>query len=102
MEGQTMLKAYLLIFDVIAGSRQEILEHLNTCREVKNWFAAMPTAIIIISDKTPDELRLAFQRKFPNRFHLVIAFEPNNYNGWLNKEVWDFIQHPKSSGRWPD
>ena len=97
-----MLKPYLLLFDVTFGNRQEILDHLNTCQEVKNWFAAMPTAIIIISDTTPDKLRLAFRRKYPNRLHLITALEPNNYDGWLNKAVWDFIQHPKSYGRWPD
>ena len=86
MEGQIMLKPYLLLFDVTFGSRQEILDHLNTCQEVKNWFAAMPTAINIISDKTPDELRFAFQRKFPSRLVLITTLSPVTMLGGLIKQ----------------
>lgn len=95
-----MLKPYLLIFDVMSGNRQDILNYIDTCPEVKNWYAFIPTGIIIISDKTAHDLQAMFLRKYPGRFSMITEITRGNNNGWLNKEVWDFINNPKSSGRW--
>jgi hypothetical protein len=96
-----MLTPYLLIFKQSEGYRQDILNYLDTCREVKNWYAFMPEAIFIISDVDAHVLTKVFQRKYPNRNFMITEIPVGRNNGWLNSQEWDFINHPKSSGRWP-
>lgn len=94
-----MLKPYLLIFNIKDGERQGILDFLDTRYEVKNWYAFMPTGIVIISDKTADDLQKMFLEGFPKRYHLITEIVSGANNGWLNKEVWDFINNPKQVGQ---
>lgn len=91
-----MLKPYLLIFNVTDGERQKILDFLDTRHEVKNWYAFMPSGIIIISDKTAHDLQKMFLDGFPKRYHLITEIPYGANNGWLDKNVWEFINKPKS------
>jgi hypothetical protein len=95
-----MLLPYLLIFNRDDGPRQEILDYLDTRREVKNWFAFLPDAIFIISDSDALTLSNLFSLKFPSRYFLITEVPAGKNNGWLIQRAWDFINNPKSSGRW--
>ncbi|MEW7987049.1 MAG: hypothetical protein AB2799_14765 [Candidatus Thiodiazotropha sp.] len=94
-----MLKPFLLIFNVADGERKNILDFLDTRHEVQNWYTFMPTGIIIISDLTAHDLQKMFLEGFPNRNHLVTEIPFGSNNGWLNKEVWEFINNPKPVGQ---
>jgi len=95
------LKAFLLVFDAWFSPRQPILDFLNTRPEVKNWFAFLPAAIFIISDRSAHELSAVFRQHFLGRLFVVTEIPAGANNGWLNKNAWDFINNPKPSGRWP-
>ena len=95
-------KSYLLVFDLGQGPRQEILDYLNTLPAVKNWYAFMPTAVIIISPGLASEIVRSFRLRFPTRNLMVTELPFTNNDGWLDQKIWDFINNPKSSGRWPD
>jgi hypothetical protein len=96
-----MLKAFLFVFNPIGPSRQTVLDHLDTCREVKNWFAFFSNSIFIISDHTVHELTAAVRKGLPQLQMVITEVPKGANNGWLDKKVWDFINNPKSSGRWP-
>ena len=96
-----MLTPFLLIFNQLEGSRQEILNYLDTCKEIKNWYAFMPEAIFIVSDVDAHALSKIFQGKYPNRYFMITEVTVGKNNGWLDKTAWDFINNPKSTGRWP-
>jgi hypothetical protein len=91
-----MLKVYLLVFNNPALKRQSVLDYFDTCHEVKNWFAFMPNAVVIISDKDAHSLQAMFSRKFSGTHHIVTEIPKGNNNGWLAKDVWDFINSPVS------
>lgn len=96
-----MLQSYLLIFDNNQILRQSILDYLDTQPIVKNWLAVLPAGIIIISHETAFELSKVFRERFPNQFFMCTEISRGANDGWLTKENWDFINEPKSSGRWP-
>lgn len=96
-----MLRPFLLIFDIAHGPRQQIVDYLDTRPEVKNWFAFLPTAILVISDRNASDLAKIFREKFPARLFMVSEVQGTTTDGWQNQNVWDFLNNPKSSGRWP-
>jgi len=96
-----MLRAFLLVFDSYEVTRQAILDYLDTQSAIKHWYAFLPTAIVVISDQTPYLLATVFRQKFPSKFFIISEVLFGRNDGWLPKGVWDFINNPKSSGRWP-
>ena len=96
-----MLRPFLLVIDVNQGLRQEVLDFLDTRREVKNWSAFFPTGIVIIADSDVTTLSDLVHERFPTRHFLLTEMGAGTNNGWLPKTVWDFINAPKSTGRWP-
>jgi hypothetical protein len=96
-----MLKPYLVVFDASQIVRQSLLDHLDTRPEVKNWFAFLPTAVFVISDHTARQLTEAIRIAFPAASLMVTEVPAGANDGWLGKNVWDFINSPQSSGRWP-
>ena len=95
-----MLVPYLLVFNSYVVLRQDIVDYLDTRREVKNWFAFLPSAIVMISEEDVHKLSLIIRERFSNMNFILTKIERNENNGWLNKAVWDFINNPISSGRW--
>jgi hypothetical protein len=97
-----MLKPFLFVANLPQGvTRAQILEHLNTRQEVKHWYAFFPNAIVVISDRNATELMSAVRQQFPSLHFIVTEIPTGSNNGWLNKDVWEFINNPRSSGRWP-
>ncbi len=97
------MNTYMLSFTSNTGTvtRQNILDYLDTKREILNWFAAMPFTIIIISKETHSKLSELLRNRFANDItFLLTKTEPHAVDGFINKQVWDFINNPKSSGRW--
>jgi hypothetical protein len=38
--------------------------------------------------------------RFPLTWFVITQVDTSNTNGWINQRVWDFINNPRSSGRW--
>ena len=95
-----MLKPYLVAFNDAQITRQALLDFLDTRPEVKNWFAFMPAAIFVISDRSARQLAEAIRSGFPGKNFVVSEVPAGANDGWLGKDVWDFINNPRSSGRW--
>jgi len=96
-----ILKPFLLVFDNSQLMRQAILDYLDTRSDVKNWFAFLPTSIVIISDQTAYKLAEIIRQKFPDVLFIISEIPVGSNDGWLDGRVWSFINNPVSSGRWP-
>ena len=95
-----MLRPFLLVFDSTQVPRQEILDYLDTRREIKNWFAFMPSAVFVISDSDAFQISNLFRQRFPSRRFFVTEVPHGANDGMQAHNVWEFINNPKSSGRW--
>jgi hypothetical protein len=96
-----MLKPFLVVFNSTSLSRQSLLAHLDTRSEIKNWMAFLPSAVAVISDRTAQEVAACIRIGFANQNFVVTEIPFGANDGWLTKNVWEFINNPRSSGRWP-
>jgi hypothetical protein len=68
---------------------------------VKNWFAFLPTGIFIISPDNPHNISESIRTRFPEKQFVITEVPVGANNGLIHKAAWEFINSPKSSGRWP-
>ena len=94
------MRAFLLSFNDAIVPRQVVLNFLDTRPEVLNWYAPLQGGVFIISNLNAQGLAELIRQAFPN-LYFVIAELPRGYNdGMLPSAAWQFINDPKSSGRW--
>ena len=94
------MKAYLLAFNDFMGTQQSVLAFLDTRKEILHWCSILPHSIIIVSELTAFQLADIFRNQFPGRHFLISEIQGVSSDGWLPAWVWDFVNQPKSSGRW--
>ncbi len=97
------MNTYILSFssknNMIA--RQTLLDFLDTRKEILNWYAPMPFTVLIISRETLKVVSTLIRNRFSNNITFLLSeVEPSTIDGFIDKRVWDFINNPKSSGRW--
>lgn len=81
--------------------RKEIINYLDTQSEIKNWFAVLPNSILVVTnnDINPTDVSKIVTNKFNTNLSFLVT-DAKEANGIENNKVWDFINNPKSSGRW--
>ncbi|MBA6263905.1 hypothetical protein [Colwellia sp. Bg11-12] len=97
------MKVYLISFTSAKYpviERQVILDFLNTQPIIKNWHAVMPNAILVATEHTIKDVSIALSTRFPQNLTVLVT-DASYADGLANNTVWDFINKPKSSGRWP-
>ena len=90
-------KVFLVTFNGIA---EPFTRFLDTRPEVLNWFKILSNAILIVSRSDAATLSNLLRNQFPVIWFVLTEMDPHKTAGWINKPVWDFINDPKSSGRW--
>jgi hypothetical protein len=96
-----MLKAYIVNFNCSQCARQKVLDLLDTLPAIKNWYAFLPSAIFVVSDQTAHALAQLLLAKVDGSYYFISEITSGTANGWLPQAAWDFVNNPKSSGRWP-
>ncbi len=91
---------YLFCYSENMGPHQTILDFLDTLPVILNWYTLGSQGVIIISERTPAELRILIHTKYPSGFFIISEMKPHLVDGWLPEEAWGFVNNPKSSGRW--
>src|SRR5712664_3368283 len=91
------MKVFLFTFGL---DRKPIIDFLDLQPAVLNWFAINWQAILIVSQAEVTTLSMMIRRQFPELLFIITEVDRTKTNGWINKAVWDFINSPKSSGRW--
>ncbi len=95
-----MMKPYLFSFNATMGTRQQVLDFLDTLPQVLNWYAPLPQSVILISDSPMQKLSELIHNHYPMSFFIITEIVDKANNGWLPREAWEFINDPKSSGKW--
>jgi hypothetical protein len=57
-----------------------------------------PGQVIIVSEHTCSDVSALIRGRFPNQVFMVSGI--TGIDGWMTNEFWDFVNNPKSSGRW--
>lgn len=91
------LRAFIL---TVNGQRQMYLDFLDTRKEVLNWMAILAQAIVVISREDVATLTDIVHKRFPDEWFVISEIDQAKINGFISKQTWDFINHPRSSGRW--
>lgn len=95
---QPEFRTYLLTFD---APRDLVLRHLDSRTEIQNWLAIFPGAVLIASKSDLAALTGLLHVTAQGWNFFAAEVTSSTTNGWMNQQVWDFINSPKSSGRWP-
>ena len=100
------MNMYMLSFTSGNGNvtRANIQDFLNTLPEVLNWYGVMPYTVLVLMDNQKDyssPFDGIFINKLTKKFKddasfLFTSISKEHITGYINKEVWDFINHPKS------
>lgn len=98
------MKVFLISFTSLKYpmiQRKSVLDFLDTQSVIKNWYGVMPHAILVtVEDNTStSDISKILISKFPKNFTYIVT-DAHYADGMANKEVWDFINQPKPSGRW--
>lgn len=91
------MKVFLLTFN---GDAKPIMDFLDTRPEVLNRFKIPSNAILIVSYSDPTTLIRLIHLQFPYIWFVLTEVDSFRTNGWINQQVWDFINKPQSSERW--
>ena len=92
-------KVFFLAFPPLLGLTT-VTGFLDTRPEVLNWLTLFPDMVLIVSVENTSKLSALMREQFPNFFFFISEIDPLKTDGWLPQVVWDFINAPKSSGRW--
>ncbi len=83
-----MLKAYLLIYDTVAGSREEIKAILNGMARVKTWRFDMPNCFYVISESSAQELYEEFVAANETKGKFMFIEASANRQGQMLPDTW--------------
>ena len=93
-------KIYLLATN--AGWWQRVTGFLDMRPEVLNWFMVFgANTLLVVSRTDVHTLTNVIHQGLPDMWFILAEIDPRKTNGWLNPQVWDFLNNPKASGRWP-
>ncbi|AFY61400.1 hypothetical protein Syn6312_2285 [Synechococcus sp. PCC 6312] len=89
--------AYLLVFDTVIGSLQEVSKFLDKREDIfQNWMTVLPNSFFVISDKSAKELSEVFRTFTNDQGSFIILDVKTDRNGWLPKKAWEFVRKPKA------
>ena len=89
--------AYLLVYDDVVGTREQVKDFLNSRKEILNWYHCLPDSFFIVSNKTANDLTTIFRQFTQDRGRFLILDVNTDRNGWLPKQAWEFMRNPKAS-----
>jgi len=95
-----MRRIFIFAFNDLMGTQQSVLDFLDTRSEILNWLSVLPHSIFIVSDHDLYQLTRVITDNYPGRFFVISEIKGMTSNGLLGIAAWDFINFPKSSGRW--
>jgi hypothetical protein len=90
------VKAYLLTYSSIVTPHQAN-GMLNRTAAIETWVSPFPYAAIIISRLTINELAAVLQTHFADAWFMVAEVNRDNCNGWLPKQLWDYVTDPQTA-----
>jgi len=90
------VKAYLFTYSSIVTS-EEANAILNRTAAIETWLSPFPYAAIIISRLSVNELAAVLRTHFHEAWFMVAEVNKDNSNGWLPKQLWDYVTDPQTA-----
>lgn len=94
------MKIYIFAYNDFMGTAQSVTAFLDSKKEVLNWCTFVSHSVLIVSERSLLELTQIISTAFPGRYFFLSEIHGSTSNGYLPSWTWDFINTPKSSGRW--
>lgn len=95
------MKVYTISFDPYAISQYQLVNYLDQQPAIiRNWYIPFTGTVLIASTNTLLDLTNFMSSIYPSHTFLISEISANNAVGRLQPNAWEFINQPKSSGRW--
>ena len=98
------MRPFLLVWNSaqVDVYQQQLLAHLDSRPEIKNYYAPFLGTILIIADQnqSPSSLSNLIHMRFPSLLIAVSPADQWSIDGWMPQVFWNLIQSPRSSGKW--
>lgn len=94
-----MRKAFIITFDygiMEAAKATAVHNFITTDRNIIGWWHHLKNTYIVIvnGNVTASFLTRAIQQKIGNNYCLIMEItHPNDYDGWLPQEAWDWFNN---------
>lgn len=95
-----MMNVFAINFSPSQIDRQFLLDFLDTRPEILNWLAVNESLVLVVSSISTYQLQEIINTAFPSLSFFIFFIHKDEINGRQSPNVWDFINHPKSSGYW--
>jgi hypothetical protein len=94
---QQYLRVFVLNFDPSSLPREKITEVLTENPLYLNWIRFLPGQFFFVSKSLVNDVTAPLHERFPTDYIFVTEVFPNTCNGWMPKEIWNFINNPSSA-----
>ncbi|WP_319540961.1 hypothetical protein [uncultured Pseudodesulfovibrio sp.] len=88
--------SYVLTYNHADAKLKKVLSFLRDCDEISSWYAPFHGTAILISFSDAETLSELFIDHFPGCDHLIVDIQDDepDYSGWLDDDVWDYVNEP--------
>lgn len=85
-------RAYIFIYNDEVGSRDELMEYIDSVPKILNWRFDMLHAFYLVSELDAEQLADKILEYSGGKGRFLIAEIHHNRQGWLPKKTWRFIK----------
>jgi len=87
--------AFLLTFDTTQMSREALIEVVDDIAEIVNWYAFLPAALCLVSERPTADLSRVIRSRLPDLRYMLVKLEKGQRQGLLPKSAWRFINEAR-------
>ena len=87
------MKAYLFAYGQ-ALTQAQVHALLNQTNAIETWIAPFPSAAILVSDLSAQDLGAVLHRRLSDAWFIVTEINPGSVDGWLPENLWNCVNQP--------
>lgn len=95
--GPNSWKVYLIGFNSQVIRRDELTGYLEQSPLFENWMSLLPGQVFAVSAYQLYEVSSSLRERFSGQFLFVAEVNQMTCDGWMPKDIWEFINNPKPS-----
>lgn len=88
-----MSKSYLLVYNDLVGTQDQVKEYLNRMPKVATWRYDMPNVFYIISEYSADQIAKDFESIAGTKGRFIFLEYNGNAQGRLTGETWFLLNN---------
>ena len=90
------MKAYLFAYSQ-AWTQAQVHAVLNDTNAIETWIAPFPSAAVLISDLSAQDLGAVLHRRLSDAWFIVTELNPASVDGWLPNNLWSYVNQPEQA-----